>query len=226
VKDQALEVSGISDRIRRRTLLKGGLLVGGSIVAGIASPIFTRAAEAATVDQMLTAPSGDTYTFQAQTGWSVCRNCQSVYYDDAQGPSGTQCPANLANHIAQDSNDYRVPYGNTGIPDVQSPWRWCGWCNMLFYGPGQPASLCMNSAGLPPPGGPHSSGTWSYNLPYDPSSGGIWHGGSFLTKFNWCKNCQSLFWSPNQPISRCTYNPGVANHQPGGSHNYLLFVGF
>jgi hypothetical protein len=97
---------------------------------------------------------------------------------------------------------------------VQTNWRWCIKCQVLFYG-----SRVMNSHC--PAGGTHSpvsqsgSGeyTLSYNVPIDSSQQNDWR---------WCNKCQGLFFGPNAASSHCPAGGTHSSVSQSGSGNYSL----
>ncbi|NAZ76447.1 hypothetical protein GTQ99_13635 [Kineococcus sp. T13] len=99
---------------------------------------------------------------------------------------------------------------------LQSDWRWCSRCQGLFWGGGQPASVC-------PEGGAHApqpqSGSGDYSLPHGaPPDAGRQAG------WRWCDRCQGLYYGPAVADSTC---PAGGTHAPAatsGSGDYALAI--
>lgn len=84
-----------------------------------------------------------------QHGWRWCSQCQGLCFGQ-----GGVCPGATFRHRAHDtsaSSDYAVPHRVGGDPQVdghQQGWRWCSWCQGLYFGSG--GAVC-------PTGGNHST---------------------------------------------------------------------
>lgn len=159
--------------LRRRTLLRNGLLTGlGAVVVGVASPTLTGTARA-----------------EGYQVWAWCSKCQGLFYGPQQ--SASFCPAG-GTHNGSGSYKYLIVFDFPPSSGVQSNWRWCGKCRGLFFGPQQSASFC-------PAGGTHNgSGSYNYSLGYgDPPAPGV------QVNWRWCSKCGGLFYGAHQSSSFC-----------------------
>jgi hypothetical protein len=99
---------------------------------------------------------------------------------------------------------------------LQSDWRWCNLCQMLYFGPGAAASRC-------PAGGRHAtalqSGSFNYTLSDEP--GDV----SRQSEWRWCSRCQGLFFGPQLPASSCPAGGTHVSPEQSGSANYTLTHG-
>jgi hypothetical protein len=113
------------------------------------------------------------------------------------------------------------PYNDPVDFTAQSQWYWCRACTGLFWsGNGADAGDCP---ALYP--GPHNlSGSWMYDVPtLTDSDAGIVQ---TQHSWNWCFQCQGLFYGPDQASSHCPGNvitPFVTSAPHAtGSVNYQL----
>jgi hypothetical protein len=190
----AHEERRITDGIKRRSVLRGGLLIGvGVATAGVASAALTGTAEAVS----------------PQPNWAYCKGCHAMWYTGYYGA----CPFYDDGHSSSNSYNYDL-YNNLSTSyGYQGNWRWCGQCSGLYttlhtpsYCPGSPYS----------DGGPHveGGGSFDYYLPLPAP-------GVYLSNpqayWLWCKNCQSLYFQGSKGTSNgvCP-DPHVEN--PDGSY--------
>lgn len=220
--------------LSRRRLLRNGLVAGlGAAAAIVAVPALTGVAEASVTDFATSPVNGATYSFTAQPNWWWCATCHALFASDASGsPRGT-CAGNpmfYGNHTSSlagigSSWEYEVPYGNTGIASVQSKWNWCSACDVLWYSGSNNAGAnrCMANSDFSTYVGPHTTGTWNYNVLY----GGWGTAGPYLqSNWTWCSACGELFHNGGiEPTgSACPKTFGTTSHTAGSNWNYQLFT--
>ena len=97
----------------------------------------------------------------------------------------------------------------SAAPDItfstENDWWWCKLCDGLF----RSNSSGANAGNCPVSGGNHLTGSkWNYSVVN--GNPGV---ASVQPYWSWCKNCQGLFFGPNQKQSVCPYR-GI-NHQSG-----------
>lgn len=209
--------------LSRRTLLRNGLVTGlGVAIATAAVPAFTGVARAASVTDFGIQPgTGTTFEFSAQTNWWWCNKCSGLFWSNSSGSPAGDCAKDGNPHTSTGSWTYDVPFGNPAITGVQSQWSYCNLCDGLFYGPNVSESACIgNSTVNPIVIGNHHRGTTDYDLLHDGWGGG----GPFLQGgWNWCTNCQELFWGGNG--GACPAWLGTQGHLAGSPNtNYQLFT--
>jgi hypothetical protein len=107
--------------IRRRSVLRGGLLVGvGLTAAGLASAALTGTAKAVS----------------PQPNWAYCKLCHGMWYT-GNGTNGA-CPGQvsaLLGHVKSPSYNYELFNSSSGggsSPGYQPNWYWCSQCQGLF----------------------------------------------------------------------------------------------
>lgn len=225
--------------LARRALLRNGLLAGvGAAVASAALPGITGItgiAQAAIGNVQATDPFGIVEDLSAQTQWWWCRNCSGLFYS-ASGAAAGSCPFN-GSHDPSGSWMYETPIltqQDVGAEQAQAqqPWRWCNWCQGLFWGKGQGSSHCPGNliSFAPNITGPHngSDGSDTYLLPYNGAEGG-WSSGTppLQAGWLWCKNCQGLFHANSgTSAGLCPALKTSGAHDGSGSYrSYYLFVG-
>jgi hypothetical protein len=72
--------SQAADGLRRRAVLRNGLLAGAAAaVAGLGWPAFTGMVQAAIVDVVVTDPYSDPVDLTAQNQWWWCRACLGLF---------------------------------------------------------------------------------------------------------------------------------------------------
>jgi hypothetical protein len=124
---------------------------------------------------------------------------------------------------ASSSPDWRLPYYQApyGAPPtavasyLQTRWEFCQLCSCLFYGPNNSQSICAGRMGASSPPYSHTnqdSGTFAYYLPH----GSGWSGGPMQNYWNWCSQCQTLFYGPNWSKSVC---PAAVKESSAFRHN-------
>jgi hypothetical protein len=142
-------------------------------------------------------------------------------------PAGV-CAADGGHHSGSARNaDYEMPHGgpNQGNPTtnpygVQTGWRWCGKCELIFWGSGVGSSNC-------PIGGTH---TLSSSTVYDLAWGQIPSTNVYQINWQFCYQCQALYWpggSKNVHFTNgvCpgTTFPFTGHNTPPGS-DYALVI--
>jgi hypothetical protein len=105
---------------------------------------------------------------------------------------------------------------------TQTWWTYCDNCLGLFYGPNQASSYCPSAPGSPVPHVGYSTPplSWDYLLFYDWSQPPA----SVQTGWNYCNQCQGLFYGPNQGNSYCPaghFNGNYLQHQNYYEARYL-----
>jgi hypothetical protein len=149
--------------------------------------------------------------------WRWCARCQGMWYsgNDTHG----SCPAGDifdGGHHSDGSGDYNLKADYDGGAG-QTPWRWCGKCQGLFFGDG--------GGGRCPAGGPVPG-----HLPFSERLGaisGIYRietstdndGPGAQRNWRFCFKCTGLFFAGNSTFGRC---PAGATHDPARSGDYLL----
>jgi hypothetical protein len=191
----------------RRGLLKGGVVAGlGAFGLTVASSALAPGIARAGIIGVLAETDAIVVTdqFNAQDGWRYCIQCRNLYYAPENGP----CV--IANdHTTTSTTNYAVPNGN-GFPHgnvhgagdsggnslVQSPWRWCSECSLLFYGPDVASSWCWATRGQ------HFDDTNGvYNM-----LNGTWFKSTPLQEgWRYCYNCKVLYWGGAYTASACVY---------------------
>jgi hypothetical protein len=153
----------------------------------------------------------------AQHLWRWCARCQGIWFS-GNGTRGS-CPAGDildGGHHSDRSGDYNLKYDSDGGAG-QTPWRWCGKCQGLFFGNG--------GGGRCPAGGPVLG-----HLPFSEQTGvtsGIYRietianndGPGGQRSWWYCYKCTGLFFSGNGSLGRCAAS---ATHDPTRSGEYLL----
>ncbi len=178
------------DGVRRRSFLRGGLLLGAATVG------LTVASSAAFTEEAL--------AYAPQRQWFWCRNCAEIFHSD-NNENGGVCPATTFAHNLTGSSEYFFDYnGGARNYSSQPQWTWCSKCQVLFYGPDIASSAC--------PGGPlnHTAGsTTSYEVAVQSVSG-------FQTGWNYCAYCTCLFHGSGHPAGYCAGRIGDSDvrHQP------------
>ncbi len=186
--------------------------------ASIASPALTGVAWANTVTAAR--PGWPTEYFTAQPQWWWCSKCSGFFYSSGGSPAGI-CPAGYA-HNPYNSWMYETVYDHFSEASVQEGWRWCNWCQGLFW-PLQASSHCPGNVltRYPYTTGPHNvgPGSYDYSLLVAP-----WNG-NLQPNWLWCSVCQGLFHA-NSGVNAglCPVN-ATSQHQGGKSWPYLLFIG-
>jgi hypothetical protein len=203
-----------TDGIKRRSVLRGGLLVGvGLATAGIASAALTGTAKAVS----------------PQSNWAYCKNCKGMWYPDGSSPGGV-CPAypesGVFGHV--DSTSYRYELFNSSSgggssPGYQPNWHWCSQCSGLWttnqgggFCPGAPSWIDHHDAG------PHTAaGSFEYYLYFDQVSGN-----NPQPNWRWCGYCAGLYFqgsSGNQAgVCPNPNAPGGYHNEGSGSYNYSV----
>jgi len=116
------------------------------------------------------------------------------------------------------------PYGDLDDFTAQNQWWWCNACHGLFWsGNGKDAGVCPATW----PDQHNLSGSWMYDVPtLTENDGGIVQ---TQHSWNWCTQCQGLFYGPEQVSSHCPGNVKTEYVSSGphatGSVNYQLLWG-
>lgn len=221
--------------LARRALLRKGLLAGaGAALASVALPSLTGVAQASIVNAEAIDPFGQVDDFTAQNQWWWCKNCSGLFYS-ASGAADGACPFNGQHEPGPWM--YETPTLTeqdvaTEQYQAQQGWRWCNWCQGLFWGKGQASSHCPGNltSFAPYITGPHNASDASdtYILPHAGSEGG-WSDGSppLQAGWLWCKNCQGLFHANSgTSAGLCPELLTPGPHDGSSStRSYYLFVG-
>jgi hypothetical protein len=191
-----------ADGIRRRSVLRGGLLVGaGLATAGVASAVLTGTAEAVS----------------PQPNWAYCEGCRALWYTgDSKNPWGA-CPFYDSGHSKSDSYNYDL-YNNLSNSDgYQGNWRWCSVCDELYTTLHTP-SYCPGSGYSD--GGPHTEGAGSFDYYLQLPAVGVYLNNP-QAYWLWCCNCQSLYFQGSTGTSNGTCPDPNAKNPDGsdGAHN-------
>jgi hypothetical protein len=206
----AHEERRITDGIKRRSVLRGGLLVGvGLATAGVASAALTETAKAAS----------------PQPNWAYCKYCNGMWYT-ANGSAW--CPAfghRRGAHSSSTSYNYELfnsSSGGGGSSGYQGNWAWCSQCAGLFTTLHPGNSSCPGFGTSTTDAGPHTSvGSWQYFLWINPVSGNNPQPG-----WRWCGNCDGLYFqgSSGTEAGVCPYGyPNNGKHVEGpGSDQYSV----
>ena len=166
----AHEERRIPDGIKRRSVLRGGLLVGaGLATVGVASAALTGTAKAVS----------------PQPNWAFCSLCNGLWYYGNSLVYGV-CPSPTNEHLHNWAPSYKYQLSNNsnggGKPaGYQGNWLWCRKCLGLF--------TTLHSPSACPAYGAHDgSGSFEYYL-YVASSNST----NPQTNWRWCGNCQGLY---------------------------------
>jgi hypothetical protein len=90
----------------------------------------------------------------------------------------------------------------------QGGWRWCNWCQCLFYGGNYTTGWCER-------GGGHNYRDSGEYLPHYNYNRG-------QDNWRWCQKCQSIWYGGGQNVSDC---PAGNRHDSSGSGNYSIEYG-
>jgi hypothetical protein len=199
----------IADGIKRRSVLRGGLLVGvGLATAGVASAALTGTAKAAS----------------PQPNWAYCKNCHGMWYTGNNVPGA--CPYSSFGHVdspSYNSELFNSSSGGGSSPGYQGSWAWCSQCQGLWttlhtvdsYCPGFPSM--SGDKGI----GPHTSvGSWQYFLWINSVTGN-----NPQPNWRWCGNCAGLYFqgSSGNEAGFCPDPYGPGEHVEGvPSDNYAI----
>lgn len=174
----------------RRTLLRSGLLAGGTAaVVGASVPLAGRARAAASVPTLTDNPDA---TAPQQWSWVYCNQCMGMFYCGTNTQIRGWCPDNYdgephANTSTYSSYNYGFYHNGVGSA-YQGNWFWCRLCSGLFWGKDGNVSygVCPYTGG----NGPHdgSSSFKTYLVNNTQSFPG------FQPNWLWCKNCSGLFY--------------------------------
>jgi hypothetical protein len=150
-----------------------------------------------------------------QWDWRWCRNCHGLFYGPQQSKS--VCPiggAHMMHGLPEDTLSYGLLFNQPASPKLQTEWRYCDKCQGLFYGPGQPNSVC-------PTGGRHAAPSNSYNYGLPLLIGTRYPG--LQEGWYYCSKCQGLF-SILTPSSRCPAGHEHTALDPSPAGTYYLPV--
>jgi hypothetical protein len=201
-----------TDGIKRRSVLRGGLLVGvGLATAGVASAALTGTAKAVS----------------PQPNWAYCANCKGMWYTGNN--TAGNCPAykdtGIEGHVKSPSYNYELFNSSSGggsSPGYQPNWYWCSQCQGLWTA--NPSQNCCPGYPLPNSKnfGPHTKvGSYEYFLYFDPESGN-----NPQPNWRWCGYCAGLYFqgaSGNQAGVCCNFSaPGGYHNEGSGSDDYSI----
>jgi hypothetical protein len=195
----AVRSSGLS----RRSLLRGGVVAGASVLAVGAGLAVSGEA------------SATTWIFQA--GWRWCSKCRGLFYA-LNGTMG-RCPGGGGHDETLNGQPASFHYAIWGLEPggsdsptqiFQPGWRWCSKCQGLAFGGNGGPGWC-------PAGQRHNhAGSLNYHIFHDvlpfPNEQVDWR---------WCPQCQGLFYGPHQGSSWCPVNSGT-RHVIGSPWSYMV----
>jgi hypothetical protein len=184
----------------RRSVLRGGLLAGAGVAAaGAMSAVLTGAAKAATPDP--------------QPGWGYCEYCAAMWW--TAGESGSACPGTNAHglhHVRSGSYNYTQYNGATSGSNPQVNWRWCGFCQGMFWGGF--TGLCYGNV-QPGYHGPHKAGATNYNLSFNEAPG-LGSTTDPQAYWRWCGLCSLLYWQGPSGSTAGACAANIGNNGPFG----------
>lgn len=200
------------DGIKRRSVLRGGLLVGvGLATAGVASAALTGTAKAVS----------------PQPNWAYCKYCKGMWYT-GKNTAGA-CPAYVDTGIPGHSDSISYNYelfnsssGGSAGTGYQPNWYWCSQCEGLWTanpsGNSCPGYIIPNSKNH----GPHTAaGSFEYFLYFDPVNGN-----NPQPNWRWCGYCAGLYFqgsSGNQAGVCPNFSaPGGYHNEGSGSYDYSV----
>lgn len=197
-------------------MLRGGLLAGaGMATVGATSAILTRTAKAST-------PS-------PQYDWGWCQYCSTMWWTPGQSSSACEGPDaplrsdGFRSHVVG-SGSYNYGLYN-GMPDLvntsdpQPDWRWCDYCQGLFWGGSGGHCAGMGFDAETNALAPHVAGSTDYDVWFNTTGQAYWR---------WCGLCSLLYWQGASgdtagycPSYVTEQDPeGVGPHQAGSSTVY------
>jgi hypothetical protein len=96
-------------------------------------------------DTVYGVPTSVSSTANVQSPWNYCDLCGGLQYGPDEYDS--HCPGNGSTEGVFEQHDtgtttYYLPYGSWSGTDLQSGWRYCDYCRVLFWGSQQPNSCC------------------------------------------------------------------------------------
>jgi hypothetical protein len=194
--------------IDRRSLLRGGVLLGAAAGLAAASTAFASSAEASTPE-----PQGD---------WRWCSACTALFYGGTQELSSIlYCFETAGPHVVG-TTQYSLYSGEPSAISgysYQANWNYCTACKLLYYGPQRSNSGCPTASFY---NGnsydeilPHTAGSTSYDV-FTAAPSGL----SAQTGWNFCTKCHGLFHGSGQSTKGCVYWPYT--HTP---YNSTYWVG-
>jgi hypothetical protein len=191
--------TGQIDGVRRRSLLRGGLLLGAATVGLTAASSITFAEEA--------------HAYTPQIGWFWCKNCYVVFHS-GNALNGGVCAATTFAHDLSESAVYQFDYnGGARTYSSQPRWTWCSKCQGLWFGPDIDNSMC--------PAGPlnHTVGS---TTSYEVATQSVSH---FQSGWNYCPYCTSLYHGSGHPAGYCQGRIGDSDvrHQPYPSTYWVAY---
>jgi hypothetical protein len=192
------------DRISRRSVLQGGLLVGAGVVAaGAMSVALTGTAEAAFYGQ--------------QSCWGFCTQCHTMWWTPDESSSACVAPGYTVHAIGSGQYNYNPWYNYpnlTASSNPQAGWLWCGNCQGMFYGPSTNSVCGSGKDGDLPP---HVAGSKTIYDLYKNLGGGTTSNPQ--PYWRWCSLCALLYYQ-GPSGSQAGYCPGyVLNNPVSGPHH-------
>lgn len=198
--------------IKRRTLLRGGLLAGAGVVAaGAMSAVLTGTAQAATPNP--------------QPGWAWCEWCSTMFWSAGTASSYCASPFHSRHAVKSDTFNYQhYNDGGSGLGNTTNPqanWFWCGGCQGMFWGPSA-KNACAS------PDGAHKAGSkTNYYIYINEDSGS--NSADPQPYWNWCGLCGLLYWqgAVGSAAGWCPSYPGLGApvsgpHEAGSGTNYCV----
>jgi RNA polymerase subunit RPABC4/transcription elongation factor Spt4 len=138
------------------------------------------------------------------TEFRFCKKCRGLWFSSVD--SDGVCPAG-GGHSLLNSHNYEVHYDIPAQPNLESDWRVCSNCRVLFW---RSAGIC--------PGGAGHNGTNSPNfvLQYNTQPTNDQQGG-----WRYCPKCEGLFRPKGRKRGVC---PGGGKHEVYRPYKYNLDI--
>ena len=204
-KDEGRQAIG---GIRRRSVLRGGLLAGaGAVTVGATSAVLTGTAQAGTLEP--------------QPDWAYCIYCATMWWTPSGGGFHACSSSNSPyqeHTVAHGDYVYEFYSGLSGTNSSSNPqanWNYCEACTGMFWGPSV-NNVCFSQ-------GAHISSGTSYD--------NYWNGYAGTTSdpqpyWRRCGKCALLYWqgpSGNSGGSCPANNNGNGPHKAGSSTSYSCY---
>ena len=197
-------------------MLRSGLLAGTAVAsAGAMSAIFAGPAKAATPDP--------------QPDWGYCKYCATMWWTPGQANSA--CAAygspigskGWGTHgVSSGSSNYAMYNNQGGLTNKSNPqpnWRWCNYCQGLFWGGN--GGVCQGNE-ISGNGvvqlGAHEAGGTNYDLLFNGS--GLNGSTNPQAYWRYCVQCSLLYWQGASGTEAGACPAGVKHYDGGSSTNY------
>jgi hypothetical protein len=133
-----------------------------------------------------------------QVEWRFCQKCNAMFYNGL--PQKFVCTGNrtttaLVGHGGHEAQGFvfDLPYDQPETPNVQTGWRQCGKCGVLFWQGAQP-SVCIA-------GGAHEPAGNNFALPHD-----VPETDSMQAAWRPCSKCGAMFYDGIPSKGQCSGN--------------------